>query len=66
MNETLTCSDHVDYISAKVNQRLGILRRIKHLLLIHTRELCIKSMILPGLDYIDIVWEDKQNKTLMA
>ena len=66
INETLTCSDRVDYISAKVNQRLGILRRIKHLLLIHTRELYIKSMILPRLDYIDIVWEDKQNKTLMA
>ena len=39
INETLTCSDHVDYISTKVNQRLGILRRIKNLLSIHTREL---------------------------
>ena len=32
INETLTWGDHVNYISAKVNQRLGILRRIKHLL----------------------------------
>ena len=55
INETLTCSDHVDYISTKVNQRLGILRRIKNLFSIHTRELYIKSMILPLLDYSDIV-----------
>ena len=66
INETLTWSDHVDYISTKVNQRLGILRRIKHLLPIHTRELYVKSMILPLLDYSDIVWGDKHNKTLMA
>ena len=66
INETLTWSDHVDYISTKVNQRLGILRRIKHLLPIHTRELYIKSTILPLLDYSDIVWGDKHNKTLMA
>ena len=65
-NETLTWSDHVDYISTKVNQRLGILRRIKHLLPIQTRELYVKSMILPLLDYSDIVWGDKHNKTLMA
>ena len=66
INETLTWSDHVDYISTKVNQRLSILRRIKHLLPIHTRELYVKSMILPLLDYSDIVWGDKHNKTLMA
>ena len=66
INETLTWSDYVDYISTKVNQRLGILRRIKHLLPIQTRELYIKSMILPLFNYSDIVWGDKHNKTLMA
>ena len=66
INETLSWSDHVDYISTKINQRLGILRRIRHLLPIHTRELYVKSMILPLLDYSDIVWGDEHNKTLMA
>ena len=66
INETLTWSDYVDYISTKVNQRLGILRRIKHLLPIQTRELYIKSMILPLFNYSDVVWGDKHNKTLMA
>ena len=42
INETLSWGDHVDYISTKVNQRLGILRRIRHLLPIHTRELYVK------------------------
>ena len=66
LNETQTWGDHVNYISTKVNQRLGILRRIKHFLPIHIRELYVKSMILPLLDYSDIVWWDKHNKTLMA
>ena len=39
INETLPWGDHVYYISTKINQRLGILRRIRHLLPIHTREL---------------------------
>ena len=56
INETLTWSDYVDYISTKVNQRLGILRRIKHLLPIQTREPYIKSMILPLFNYSDIDW----------
>ena len=66
INETLSWGDHVDYISTKVNLRLDILRRIRHLLPIHTRELYVKSMILPLLDYSEIVWGDKHNKTLMA
>ena len=33
---------------------------------IHARELYVKSMILPLLDYSDTVWGDKHNKTLMA
>ena len=66
INENLTWSDHIDYFSTKVNQRLGILRRIKHLLPIRIRELYVKSTILPVLDYSDIVWGDKHNKTTMA
>ena len=60
-NETLTCGNHVNYISTKVNQRLGILRRIKHLLPIHTRELYVNDLAV--LDYSDIVWRDKHNET---
>ncbi|PFX22783.1 RNA-directed DNA polymerase from mobile element jockey [Stylophora pistillata] len=66
INETLTWRDHVNYISTNVNQRLGILRRIKHLLSIQTRELYVKSMILSLLGYGGIVWGERYNKILMA
>ena len=38
INETLTWSDHVDYISTKVNQRLSILRRIKQTFIANTHQ----------------------------
>ena len=63
INETLTWSDHVG--SIRMAQRLGLLQRIKHLLPQYSRELLVNSLILPLLDYADIVWGDKNNKTLM-
>ena len=65
INENLSWTDHVDYIKNKVSQRLGVLRRIKHLLPRDTRELFVKAMVLPILDYADVTWGDKANTTLM-
>ena len=56
---------HIDYVCKNVSKRLGILKLIKHLLPMATRELFIKTMILPIIDYEDIVWGDKSNMTLM-
>ena len=50
----LSWTDHVDYIKNKVSQRLGVLQRIKHLLPRDTRELFVKAMVLPILDYADV------------
>lgn len=47
-------------------QQIGLLRRIKSLLPRKTRELSVKSMVIPILDYADIVWGDKSNSNLMA
>ena len=55
----------MDYIKIKVSQRLGVLQRIKHLLPRATRELFVKAMVLPILDYADVTWGDKSNTTLM-
>ena len=55
-----TWSDHIEYVISKVNQRLGLLRRIKHLLPFTARLLFYNS-----LDYGDLVWGDKNNVTLM-
>ena len=56
INETLSWTDHVDHIKTKVSQRLGVLQRIKHLLPRDTRELFVKVMVLPILDYADVTW----------
>ena len=55
INENLSWTDYVDYIKNKVSQRLGVLQRIKHLLPRDTRELFVKAMVLPILDYADVV-----------
>ena len=60
-----TWSDHVEYVVSKVNQRLGLLRRIKHLLSFTARLLFYNSLVLPVFDYGDLVRGDKNNVTLM-
>ena len=55
----------MESIRKRVAQRLGLLQRIKHLLPQYLRELLVNPLILPLLDYADIVWGDKNNKTLM-
>ena len=60
-----TCSDHVEYVISKVYQRLGLLRRIKHLLPFTDRLLFYNGLVLPVFDYGDLVWGDKNNVTLM-
>lgn len=61
----MTWSNHVDQISAKINKRLGLLKRIKHLLPRFARLLFFNSLILPLFDYGDLLWGDKNNVTLM-
>ena len=56
INENLNWADHVDYVQSKVSRRLGILKRIRHLLPTKTREIVFNTLILPILDYGDIVW----------
>ena len=56
INENLNLADHVDYVQSKVSRRLGILKRIRHLLPTKTREIVFNTLILPILDYGDIVW----------
>ena len=59
-------TEHVEHVISNVNQRLGLLRRIKHLLPYNVRLLYYKSLVLPILDYADVIWGDNlevlQNK----
>ena len=57
LSSNFTWTRHIEYVSTKVNQCLGLLRRIKSLLPHHIRILFYNSLIiLPIFDYADIVW----------
>ena len=57
---------HIEYIVKRVNQRLGLLKRVKHLLPLKSRLLYYNSIVMPLFDYADLVWGDKHNSTLMS
>jgi hypothetical protein len=65
IQQNLTWSEHIDNISKKFNQCLGLICCIKFLLPIQARLTLHNSLALPLLDYSDIVWGDKNNSTLM-
>ncbi len=65
INQHLTWHNHTELIQSKVLQRLGILKRLKHLLPIHTRKRYVSTMITPILEYASNVWGEKRNKVLM-
>ena len=56
-----TWSDHIEYVISKVNQRLGLLRRIKHLLPFTARLLFYNSLVLPVFDYSDLVRQEQHD-----
>ena len=64
-NEKLSWAAHIEFVRKKVNQRLGVLRRIKHFIPLCPRNLFVNTMVLAFLDYCDIVWGDRNNKLLM-
>ena len=53
-------------ISTKINQRIGLIRRIRNLLPLQARVTLYNALILPLFDYGDVVWGDKNNDTLMS
>ena len=64
-SSNFTCTEHVEHVISKVNQRLGRLRRLEHLLPYNAHLLYYKSLVLPILDYADMVKGDKGNAVLM-
>ena len=65
INESLSWGDHVEYIHRKISKRPDVLKRIKHLLPLHTRKLVASCLILPIFDYADLVYGDRNNVTTM-
>ena len=61
INQNMTWADHVNTIVSKSMQRIGLLKRIKHLLPQQARITLYNAV----LDYADIIWGDKNNIVLM-
>ena len=66
LQHSMSWADHVDAISMKINQRIGLIRRIRNLLLLQARVALYNALILPLFDYGDVIWGDKTNDTIMS
>ena len=66
ISSDFTGTKHVEYIAGKINQRLGLLNRIKHLLPFSARLLFYNSLVTPLFDHADLVWRQAYYVTLMT
>ena len=58
INDTLTWTDHINHIIAKLSRSINLLRRLSRFLPRPLLVLYLKSYILPSVDYCDIVWNN--------
>ena len=65
IHKNLTWNEHIESFIAKVNQRLGLLNRIKHLLPSDARVALYNALIRPLFVFADTIWGDRDNITLM-
>ena len=63
INQTTSWSEHIDTISTKINQRIRMIKRKRHLL--RAKLTIYNYLIIPLLVYGDTVWGDKNSDTLM-
>ena len=56
VNEFLTWSDHISYISQKINPVVGLLNRLKHQLPTRILKMIYNSLILSRLHYGNLLW----------
>ncbi len=56
LDEHLTFDEHVNYIIAKASKKLGILHRAREFLNLNTKILLYKSLVLPHMDYCDLIY----------
>jgi len=62
----MSWADHVDAISTKTNQGIGLTKRIRDVLPLQVRVTFYNTLILPLFDYGDVIWGDKNNDTIMS
>ena len=65
IHKNLTWNEHIESLIAKLNQRIGLLNRIKHLLPLDVRVALYNALIRPLFNFADTTWGDRDNITLM-
>ena len=65
-NPSMSWADHIDAISTKINQTIGLIRRIRNVLSLQTRVTLYNTLILPLFDYGDVIWGDENNDSIMS
>ena len=65
IHKNLTWNEHIKPLIAKVNQRIGLLNRIKHLLPLDARVALYNALTRPLFDFADTIWRDRDYITLM-
>ena len=56
IDENLSWKNHINYIKAKIAKNVGIIRRLKYLLPESTLNTLYNTLVLPYLNYCDIIW----------
>ena len=64
LDDKLTFNSHVDYIHSKAVKKLGIIRKARNFLDRSPSIILYKSLVLPHLDYCDIVYCNMSNANL--
>ena len=57
LDQHLSFNDHVDYLVNETSKKLGALKRCRNNLTLSAAEIIFKAMILPALDYCEVVWQ---------
>ena len=66
INENMTWGGgHIASLQQKVAKRIGLIKRISHLIPKAQRLTLVNTMIIPLFDYGDTVWGDRNNQCLM-
>ena len=65
IHKNLTWNEYVESLIAKVNQRIGLLNRIKHLLPLDARVALYNALIRPLFNFANTICGDRDNITLM-
>ena len=65
IHKNLSWNEHIESLIAKVNQRIGLLNRIKHLLPLDARVALYNALVRPLFDFADTIRGDRDNITLM-